>query len=101
MLLIDTITIVLQRSRLHQSTSLRVLSVVVLKQVFDPALFNMKSNLSEELKLSAIRCFECMFRALSYDLMLEVYQKNNGGIMAQVIYVAVLMIDKELFKTLR
>lgn len=100
-LLIATITTVLQRTRLEQSTPLRVLSVVVLKQIFDPAQFCMKPDLCEELKLSAIRCFEFMFQALGDDLMLDVYQRDNSGLMAQIIYVAVLMIEKEVFRTLR
>lgn len=61
----------------------------------------MNPKLCEELKLSAIQCFEHMFRALGDDLMLEVYQRDNSGLMAQIIYVAVVIIDKEVFKTLR
>lgn len=100
-LLIATITTVLQRTRLDQTTPLKVLSVVVLKQVFDHVQFAMKPNLSEELKLSAMRCFACMFEALGDELMVDVYQRENSGLMAQVIYVSVLMIDGEVYKALR
>lgn len=61
----------------------------------------MRPGLSEELKLSAIRCFDNMFRALGNDLMLEVYQRDNNGMIAQVIYVAVAIVEKEVFRTLR
>lgn len=100
-LLIDTIRIVMQQSRLDQSTPLQVLSVIVLKQIFDVNRFIMKAGLCEELKLSAVQCFESIFRALGEDLMLEVYQRENNGLMAQVIYVVVLIIDTEVYKILR
>lgn len=73
----------------------------MLKQIFDSAQFAMRPGLSEELKLSAIRCFDYMFRALGDDLMLEVYQRDNNGMIAQVIYVAVAIVEKEVFRTLR
>lgn len=78
-----------------------MLSVVVLKQIFNETQFALKPNVSEELKLSALQCIKHIFRAVSADLVTEVYSKQNSVMIGHIVYTIVLIVDQETFRTLR
>lgn len=58
-------------------------------------------NVSEEYKLSIMECMVSLCKSLSWDLVLNIYTKNNAPKLCQMLYVAIEMAKKESFRKLR
>lgn len=102
MQLFNTIHTLLQRTQLRQVVRFKVLVVVVLKQIFDPARMCMLPDVSEELKLAAIQCLEQLFRALSFEARTEFYTDPSSRVqLAQVVYMALHLVEHDRYRQIR
>lgn len=80
---------------------LKVVTSVLLKQIFDVNTTSLYPNLSEEIKISIIECIEMMLKNLSYDVITEFYTKENNILIARIIFITLHIIERETYKKLR
>lgn len=66
-----------------------------------PAYMLIQPNLSEELKLAILNCFEVTFRTATAQTIREFYAKDNLNMLAQVLSVSENILSKESYRTLR
>lgn len=81
--------------------TLKTVLVIMLKEIYDVQTSSPKPNLSEEFKLSVIRCFEMAFRVAQTECIEEFYVEQNRIIAAQILNVCVDIIAKENYRKLR
>lgn len=78
---------------------LKVIIVVLLKQVFESS--NVRGNLSEELKLAVVECFDIAFRNATTDVKGEFYVPESRALMGQIVFFCVNVIEKDTYRKLR
>lgn len=78
---------------------LKIIIVVLLKQVFESS--NVKTNLSEELKLSVTECFTVAFRKCTTDVRIEFYVPECRALIGQIVFFCVHLIEKDTYRKLR
>lgn len=61
----------------------------------------LKANLSEELKLAVVECFNVAFRKTTAEVKVEFYVHESKALIGQIVFVCVHLIEKEIYKTLR
>lgn len=97
--LIVTLSELLQATRISKLIPLNVIIVVLLKQVFEST--NVKANLSEELKLAVVECFDVAFRNSTSDIKGEFYVPKSRVLIGQIVYFCVNVIEKDTYRKLR
>lgn len=75
----------------------------MLKEIYveTPGNATIQSNLSEELKISIINCFDVVFGRAASDIIEEFYTKENLNIIARIISTCVDIVSKENSRSLR
>lgn len=58
-------------------------------------------DVSEEYKLSILECMISLCKSLSWDVVQNIYTKNNAPKLCKMLYVALEMAKKENFRKLR
>lgn len=97
--LIVTLNDLLQLTRICKLIPLKIIIVVLLKQVFESS--NVKGNLSEELKLAVVECFAIAFRQSTTDVKGEFYVPESRALIGQIVYFCVNVIEKDSYRKLR
>lgn len=98
--LISLINLILKKSKIKSDMAYKTLLVVLLKLINDPE--KIIRNLSEELKLSVMECFELASKNLTSDVIERLFSnKNNVTLLAQCVYICVEIINKEKYSKLR
>ncbi|XP_073816229.1 telo2 interacting protein 1 isoform X2 [Musca autumnalis] len=74
--------------------------VVVIKQIRECDKAVMRSNISEEIKLAAVKCMaECLRRSTT-DVLEQFYCKDSSMILGQILLTLVDLIENERYKKL-
>lgn len=97
--LIVTLNDLLQVTRICKLIPLKIIIVVLLKQIFEDS--NVKGNLSEELKLAVVECFGVAFRKSTTDVKGEFYVPDSRALIGQIVFFCVNVIEKDTYKKLR
>lgn len=74
---------------------------IALKQIFDFPSNTYTSNLSEELKIAILECWEIASRQLDYDAVEAFMIDDNRVLLSQCIFVCKEVIVKEKYLRLR
>lgn len=100
--LINSVAKLIECLKIKLLVSLKTILVILLKEIYvGDANCSIRDNLSEELKLSIISCFECSFRMTEPSVVELFYVKENRILIAQVLSICVDIIDKEIYRALR
>ncbi|XP_037027040.1 TELO2-interacting protein 1 homolog [Bradysia coprophila] len=97
--LIDTLSDLLRVTRICKLIPLKIIVVVLLKQVFESS--NVKANLSEELKLAVVECFDVAFENSTTDVRSELYVPESRALIGQIVYFCVSVIERDTYRKLR
>lgn len=82
--------------------SMQTMLVILLKMIgVSPAYMSIQPNLSEELKLAIVNCFDVTFRKATKQVIQEFFTKDNLNILAQVLSVNENIVSKESYRALR
>lgn len=82
--------------------SMQTMLVILLKMIgVSPAYMSIQPNLSEELKLAIVNCFDVTFRKATKQTIQEFFTKDNLNILAQVLSVNENIVSKESYRALR
>lgn len=96
--LIEAANEVLSISYLETEISVRTMLVILLNY------YNFQSsrcNISEQLKLCTLTCFETIFRRAKSEVVEQFYIKDNLGLLAQVLSVNEVILSQEANLPLR
>ncbi|XP_061395099.1 uncharacterized protein LOC133330709 [Musca vetustissima] len=97
---LECITLVTSKIYLKELTALRTMLVVVIKQIRECDKATMRPNISEELKLAAVKCMaECLRRSTT-DVLEQFYCKDSSMILGQILLTLVDLIEHEKYKKL-
>lgn len=99
--LIQSITKIIESSRVHSLISLKTILVILLKEIYVEQSNGVKSGLSEELKLAIVNCVEAALRRSTYEVVEHFYVKDNLILIAQMLSVCVELIKSETYRQLR
>lgn len=99
--LIESISKIIETSRVHSLISLKTISVILLKEIYNDQSNSVESGLSEELKLAIVNCVEVAVRRSSYEVIEQFYTKENLIFIAQMLSVCVELINKETYRQLK
>lgn len=99
--LIQSITKIIESSRVHSLISLKTILVILLKEIYVEQSNGVKSGLSEELKLAIVNCVEAALRRSTYEVVEQFYAKDNLILIAQMLSVCVELIKTETYRQLR
>lgn len=61
----------------------------------------MKGNLSEELKLAVVECFDVAFANSTTDVKSEFYVPESRALIGQIVFFCVNVIEKDTYRKLR
>lgn len=102
--LLNVIKTVLEIQRkIHKkigASQLKVITIILLEQVFDFKSSIMRSGLSEEYKLSIVECLTTALHNTSSDGLETFYAKGNA-VLPQMVFVTVNLIQMETYRKLR
>ena len=79
----------------------KTLLIIILKQIFNTSTKTYNPNLSEELKIAILECFELSSKQLDFDVIEKVIVKENQPLIAQCIFLCVEMISQEKYLKIR
>lgn len=76
--------------------------MILIKQIGDgPQFVTVQPNLSEELKLAAMKCIAAIFRRLLSDVIEQFYTKTNLRLIANALCISECIVSKETHRSLR
>ncbi|CAO1436342.1 unnamed protein product [Diamesa hyperborea] len=99
--LIKCVIAVLRRSKIMKDVPYKLLLIIILKQILISSTKTYNPDLSEELKIAILECFEVASKQLDFDVIEKVIVKENQPLLAQCIFLCVEMISKEKYQKIR
>lgn len=99
--LIKCVNAALRRSKIIKDLPYKILLIIVLKQILNTSTKTYNLDLSEELKIAILECFEVASKQLDFDVIEKVIVKENQPLLAQCIFLCVEMISREKYQKIR
>lgn len=96
----DCITLVTSNVYLKELIAVRTMLLVVLKQIRQCDKAAMRLNVSEEMKLAAVKCISECLRRSTTDVLEQFYSKDSSMILGQILLTLVDLIEHEKYKKL-
>lgn len=81
--------------------ALKTILVIVLKQIHDYQSGHIKSNLTEELKLSVLKCIIAVLNRSTYDVLEKFYTSEQNLIISKIAITCVDIVNNEKYRKLR
>jgi len=91
---------IISQTYLADEKGLRSIVVVVLQQVRDSKSAVMRPNLSEEIKLAAIKCIFEALRRSTTDVLESFYVKETAMVVGQILLMLLEIIEQEKYRKL-
>ena len=92
---------VIKRSKIKKELAYKLLLIIITKQILITSTKTYNPNLSEELKIAILECFERASTQLDSDVIEKVIVKENQPLLAQCIFLCVEMISREKYQKIR
>lgn len=100
--LIETANIIISYTDIKSVMPMCTMLTILLKQIgVSPTYMAIQPNLSEELKLNIINCFEMIFRQALPEVVIKFYNRENLNLLAQVLSISEYILANETYKLLR
>ncbi|KAL9900536.1 telo2 interacting protein 1 [Glossina fuscipes fuscipes] len=97
---LECITMVLSKTYLKQLSAIRTVLVVTLKQIRHWPQTSIRPDLSEEIKVAAIKCIIACLKRSTSDVLEQFYSKECIVILGQTLLTLVEFIEYEKYKQL-
>ncbi|KAH8354218.1 hypothetical protein KR084_003612 [Drosophila pseudotakahashii] len=98
--LMNCLSSIVSQTYLADEKGLRSILVVVLQQVRDSKAAVMRPNLSEEIKLAAIKCIYEALRRSTSDVLESFYVKETAMVVGQILIMLLDIIEQEKYRKL-
>lgn len=97
---LDCMTLVTSKIYLKELTALRTMLVVIVKQIREMDKAIMRPNVSEDIKLAAVKCMSECLRRSTTDVLEQFYCKDSSMILGQILLTLVDLVEHEKYKKL-
>lgn len=99
--LIDLLCTLFSKIKIYKIEMFYNMYCYLVFSIYEASTSTIRNNLQEETKLSIIQCISSLFKALSWDVLIEIYKKEHSVKLSLITHVCLEIAEKEQLRSLR